>query len=69
MFTVASHTEGFPFSEFPTGLDARWETERRALWNEKQHTSEECDLVYEISWIAEIGVWRRFLRFRQKVNG
>src|SRR5882724_10203740 len=49
---------------FPAGVDARWETENRTVWNEQEHASEELELVYEISWIAELGVWRRFLRSR-----
>jgi hypothetical protein len=35
---------------------------------EGQHTSGERELVYEISWIAELGVWRRFLRSQRKVQ-
>jgi hypothetical protein len=42
---------------------------RRVKWNEQRHACEECELVYEVSWIAEIGVWRRFLRSQQTVNG
>src|SRR6266576_1673953 len=43
---------------FPAGVDARWETENRTVWNEQEHANEERELVYEISWIAELGVWR-----------
>ena len=53
---------------FPTGVDARWETENRTVWNEQEHASEERELVYEISWIAELGIWRRFLRSNRKVQ-
>ena len=53
-------------STFPAGVDARWETENRMVWNEQEHASEERELVYEISWIAELGVWRRFLRSQRK---
>jgi hypothetical protein len=51
---------------FPAGVDVRWETEIRTVWNEQEHASEERELVYEISWIVEIGVWRRFLRCQRK---
>ena len=34
---------------FPAGVDARWETENRTVWNEQEHASEELELVYEIS--------------------
>jgi hypothetical protein len=51
---------------FPAGVDVRWETENRMVWNEQERESEERQLVYEISWIAELGVWRRFLRSQRK---
>ena len=53
---------------FPAGVEARWETENRTVWNEQEHASEERELVYEISWIAELGVWRRFLRSQRKAR-
>lgn len=53
---------------FPAGIDARWETKSRAVWNEQEHVSEKRELVYEISWIAELGVWRRFLRSQRKAR-
>lgn len=66
MSAVAIHTAGL--SEFPAGSDVRWETERRMVWNQNQYRSEERELVYEVSWVAEIGVWRRFLRSQHKTN-
>jgi len=45
-----------------------WETENRMVWNQQQHTSEEHEFVYEISWITELGVWRRFLRSQRLVK-
>jgi len=53
---------------FPAGGDARWETENRMVWNEQEHANEERELVYEISWIAELGVWRRFLRSQRNAR-
>jgi hypothetical protein len=53
---------------FPAGVDARWETENRTVWNEQERASEERELIYEISWIAELGVWRRFLRSQRKAR-
>lgn len=47
---------------FPRGIDTHWITENRVLWNEKHRSAEQCELVYEVSWILEIGAWRRFLR-------
>ena len=53
---------------FPAAVEAHWETENRTVWNEVEHASEECELVYEISWIAELGIWRRFLRSQRKAQ-
>jgi hypothetical protein len=53
---------------FPTGVDVRWEAEVRVQWNERERVAEEQELIYEVSWISEIGVWRRFLRSRRKVQ-
>lgn len=53
---------------FRAGVDARWETENRMVWNEQEHANEERELDYEIGWIAELGVWRRFLRSRRKAR-
>ena len=55
-----------PLPVFPAGSDTRWETEYRMVWNEREHTSEERELVYEISWIAELGAWRYFLRSQRR---
>jgi hypothetical protein len=57
-----------PVPVFPAGVNARLETQNRAVWNELEHASEERELVYEISWIAELGIWRRFLRSNRKVQ-
>jgi hypothetical protein len=54
--------------KFPVGIAARWETQSRKVWNERRRTSEEHELVYEISWIEELGAWRRFLRSQRKLT-
>jgi len=46
-----------------------WEPQRRIVWNRQEHTHEEHEFVYEISWIGELGLWRTFLRSHHKVNG
>jgi hypothetical protein len=53
---------------FPIGLHVHWETENRVMWSDQERVSEEQELVYEVSWICELGVWRRFLRSRRKVQ-
>jgi hypothetical protein len=52
----------------PPAVGTRWETEHCMVRNQQQHISEERELVYEITWIAELGSWRRFLRFQRRVN-
>ena len=65
MSAVASTLQ---ISDFPAGVDVHWETQRRVVWNEQEHTREEHELVYEISWINELGLWRSFLRSQRKVT-
>ena len=31
------------------------------VWNEREHTREEREMVYEISWVGELGLWRSFV--------
>jgi len=63
------NSEALPVPAFPTGVDVHWETQRRMVWNAREHASEERELVYEISWITELGLWRSFLRSHRKVTG
>jgi len=58
----ATNSVALPVPTFPAGVDVHWETQRRMVWNVREHTSEERELVYEINWIAERGLWRSFLR-------
>ena len=68
MLAVANHSIAFPVPGSLAGVDVHWEAQRRTVWNEHEHTSEERELVYEISWIAELGLWRSFLRSQRKVK-
>ena len=68
MSAAASSSTILPISGFPTGVDVHWETQRRVVWNGQEHTSEEHELAYEISWIKELGLWRSFLRSQRKVT-
>ena len=69
MSASATHAEALSLTIFPTRIDAHWETEIRTVWNAGECASEEHELVYEISWISELGAWRRFLRSERKVKG
>jgi hypothetical protein len=68
MSAVANSSPILPISGFPAGVDIHWETRHRVVWNEQEHAREEHELVYEISWIKELGLWRTFLRSHHKVN-
>jgi len=68
MSAGASSSAILPISGFPAGADMHWETQRRVVWSEQERTHEEHELVYEISWIKELGLWRTFLRSQSKVT-
>ena len=68
MSISSSPEEALSFDGFPGVSQAHWETENRIVWNERERANEPHELVYEISWISELGVWRRFLRSRRKLN-
>ena len=67
MYTTADQDARIP-AAFPAGLDVRWETNSWVMWNEQEHAAEKQELIYEVSWIREIGAWRRFLRSRRKAQ-
>src|SRR5258708_38992319 len=69
MSAAAIYAEALLVPLFPSGVDTHWETQNRMVWNERQHTSEEHEFVYEVSWIAELGAWRRFLRSQRPLKG
>jgi hypothetical protein len=67
MSAVASSSAIGPIFGFPAGIDVLWETQHRVVWNQQEHTHEDHELVYEITWIEEFGLWRTFLRWHHKV--
>ena len=62
MRTRHTHATALPVPTGPSGIDAHYETERRIVWNNEKRTNEEHIFVYEVSWIPQLGAWRRFLR-------
>ncbi len=68
MSAAASSSTILPILGFPPGVDVHWETQRRVVWNEQEHTREEHELVYEISWIKDLGLRRSFLRSHHMVK-
>jgi len=68
MYTAGNHPLTSPVAVFPGEVDVHWETENRVVWNEQRNAAEEQELVYEVTWIPELGAWRRFLRSRREVH-
>lgn len=68
-YTIANDAAPNAITPFPRGTDVRWEAEDRMMWNVQEHTLEQEQLVYAVSWIPKLGVWRRFLKARHKARG
>jgi hypothetical protein len=67
MHTTNTHATALTMPVVLSGVNPHYETENQMVWNEDKYTSEEHELVYEVSWIPELGVWRRFLRTHRKL--
>jgi hypothetical protein len=67
-YTTASHAPAIYAAVLPARVDKYWETQLRSVWNELECAAEEQELVYEVTWISELGAWRRFLKSRRKVH-
>ena len=67
VYTTADQDARTP-TALPAGLDVHWETDSWVMWNEQERVAEKQELIYEVSWIREIGAWRRFLRSRRKAQ-
>ncbi|HUL15124.1 MAG TPA: hypothetical protein VLV88_03950 [Terriglobales bacterium] len=52
---------------FPEGSEAHFETANLEVWNSQEGSAEHQELIYEVSWIEELGMWRGFLKSRRKV--
>jgi hypothetical protein len=48
-------------------LSTAWETTNCVVWNDRERIAEKQELIYEVAWIPELGIWRRFLRSRRKL--
>jgi hypothetical protein len=55
------------WAPFPERTDVHWEMTNLQVPNAREGTAEQQELVYEVSWIKELGTWRRFLTSRRKV--
>ena len=65
MSATVIEIENLVGASFPKGTDTRWITENRVVWNEEHRRTEECELVYEISWVPELNTYRTFLCSRR----
>jgi hypothetical protein len=66
-YTTASYEAAIE-AALPPRVEAHWETDKRVVWNEMEGAAEEQELIYEVTWISEIGAWRRFLKSRRNVD-
>jgi len=62
MQILASSSAVLPVRGFPEGVQVRGEMQPRVVRNEGADMNEVHELVYELSWIEELGLWRTFLR-------
>ena len=67
MQTIHEHSTALPIPAAPAGINPHCETDSRIVWNDQDRTPEHHEFVYEISWIPELGLWRRFLRAHHKI--
>jgi len=65
-YATAPEEPTTPVAMFPGAVGVHWETQIREAWNDQERAIERHELIYEVSWIPELGVWRRFLRSRRK---
>jgi hypothetical protein len=61
-----THATALSLPAFPQTTDLHYETENRTVWNDETQTNEVHAFIYEVSWIPELCVWRRFLRTHGK---
>jgi hypothetical protein len=66
-YTTASQLPAIE-AMLPPKIDVHWETDNRVVWNEMECAAQEQELIYEVTWIPEIGAWRRFLKSRRNVE-
>jgi len=67
-YEAHSHSTAACIAPYPERTDVHWETTNLQVWNAQEGTAEQQELVYEVSWIKELGTWRRFLTSWRKVR-
>jgi hypothetical protein len=67
MRTPDARATALPVPSVPLGTNPHHELENRVVWNDEKRANEVHEIVYEVSWIPELGVWRKFLRTHRPV--
>lgn len=67
-YKVNSHVAAACTAPFPQRTDVHWEATNHQVWNAREGAAEQHELVYEVSWVDELGTWRRFLTSQRKLN-
>jgi hypothetical protein len=67
-YEVHSHSSAAYAAAFPQRIDTHFETTNLPVWNAREGAAEQQELIYEVSWVEELGMWRRFLTSRRTVQ-
>lgn len=67
-YEVPSEASAAYMAAFPERMDTHFETTNLPVSNPREGKVEEQELVYEVSWVEELGMWRRFLTSRRIVQ-
>jgi hypothetical protein len=67
-YEVHSHALAAYMPAFPKRTDTHFEITNLSVCNPPESTAEHEELIYEVSWIEELGMWRRFLISRRVVR-
>jgi hypothetical protein len=55
IFDAGVNRLALSYRVFPGAVELHWEIENGFVWNEYERANERLELVYEISWIVELG--------------
>jgi len=61
------HSQAATEAAFPERSNVQWEMANLQVSNAEGFVDQQ-ELVYEVSWIKELGTWRRFLTSRRQLR-
>ena len=67
-YEVHSHSSAAHIAAFPQRINAHFETTNLPVWNARYGAAERQALIYEVSWVEELGMWRGFLTSRRTMQ-